>query len=139
VHKYRVDENFRGYDSTASQKAIAELSFEAGGLPVLPLGFDGTKKWQYLNAMKILMGRELLEAPEIDGLRKQLSRYKIPDTKIAQDLVSAMAMCCFLMYPLYRSAYPEMDEDGDLRSWGTSVMVGRNSRRSYDRGGRWSR
>lgn len=139
VFKYRVDENFRGYDSTSSQKAIAELSFEAGGMPVLPLGFDGTKKWQYLNAMKILMGRELLEAPEIDGLRKQLSRYKIPDTKIAQDLVSAMAMCCFLMYPLYRSAYPEVDEPGELRNWGTTAMVGRNSRRNYDRGGRWTR
>ena len=139
VYRYRVDQNFRGYDSTSNQKAIAELSFEAGGLPVLPLGFDGIKKWQYLNSLKILMGKELLEAPEIDGLRKQLSRYRIPDTKIAQDLVSSMAMCCFLMYPLYRTAYPEVDEGGDIRTWGTGTIVGRNSRRSYDRGGRWSR
>jgi hypothetical protein len=139
IFKYRVDENFRGYDSTASQKAIAELSFEAGGLPVLPLGFDGTKKWQYLNAMKILLGKELLEAPEIDGLRKQLSRYRIPDTKIAQDLVSAMAMCCFLLYPLYRSAYPENAEDDDAVSRYSFTGISRNARRTYSRGGRWSR
>jgi hypothetical protein len=139
IHKYRVDEMYRGYDSTASQKAIAELSFEAGGLPVLPLGFDGIKKWQYLNALKIILGRELLKAPEIDGLRKQLSRYRIPDTKISQDLVSAMAMCAFLMYPLYRMAYPEVDEGQDLRTWGVSDPISRNTRRHYDRGGRGAR
>lgn len=139
IYKYKVDQNFRGYDSTSNQKAIAELSFEAGGLPVLPLGFDGIKKWQYLNSLKILMGKELLSAPEINGLRKQLSRYRIPDTKIAQDLVSSMAMCCFLMYPLYRMAYPEMDEAGDIRTWGTGDIAGRNSRRHYSRGGRGSR
>jgi hypothetical protein len=139
IYKYKVDQNFRGYDSTSNQKAIAELSFEAGGLPVLPLGFDGIKKWQYLNSLKILMGKELLSAPEINGLRKQLSRYRIPDTKIAQDLVSSMSMCCFLMYPLYRMAYPEMDEAGDIRTWGTGDIAGRNSRRHYGRGGRGSR
>lgn len=139
IYKYKVDQSFRGYDSTSNQKAIAELSFEAGGLPVLPLGFDGIKKWQYLNSLKILMGKELLSAPEINGLRKQLSRYRIPDTKIAQDLVSSMAMCCFLMYPLYRMAYPEMDEAGDIRTWGTGDIAGRNSRRHYGRGGRGSR
>ena len=137
--RYKVDQNFRGYDSTSNQKAIAELSFEAGGLPVLPRGFDGIKKWQYLNSLKILMGKELLVAPEINGLRKQLSRYRIPDTKIAQDLVSSMSMCCFLMYPLYRMAYPEMDEAGDIRTWGTGDIAGRNSRRHYSRGGRGSR
>ena len=139
IHKYRVDEMYRGYDSTASQKAIAELSFEAGGLPVLPLGFDGMKKWQYLNALKILLGKELLKAPEIDGLRKQLSRYRIPDTKISQDLVSSMSMCAFLMYPLYRMAYPEVDEGQDIRTWGLADIPGRDDRRHYSRGGRGAR
>lgn len=139
IHKYKVDEMYRGYDSTASQKAIAELSFEAGGMPVLPLGFDGVKKWQYLNALKIILGRELMKSPEIDGLRKQLTRYRIPDAKIAQDLVSSMAMCAFLMYPLYRMAYPEVDEDKDIRTWGNFDFPGRNARRTYDRGGRGAR
>ena len=140
AHKYHVAEAFRGYDSTAAQKAIAELSFEAGGMPVQTLGFDGQKKWFYLNALKLILGKQLLKAPSINAIRKQLTRYRIPDTKIAQDIVSTISMGCFLLYPLYRTAYPEV-VDATEKANQTAAHASRGfyrSPRSRDTRSRWS-
>lgn len=131
--KYKVGEQFRGYDSTSNQKAIAELSFEAGGLSVIPLGFDGVKKWQYLNALKLILGKGLLSAPEIHGLRQQLTRYRIPDAKIAQDLVSACSMGAFLLYPLYRMAYPEDVDSREAAAVKPVADLGRDYRPVFNR------
>lgn len=131
--KYRVPIDFRGYDSTSNQKAIAELSWQQNGLEVIPLGFDGVKKWMYLNALQLLLGKSLLEMPKIDAIRRQLTRYVIPDKKIPQDLVSILSMACFLLHPLYRMAYPEVDDSpsGNLRQ--EPAKYGRDYRPSFDR------
>jgi hypothetical protein len=131
--QYQVPPEFRGYDSTSNQKAIAELSWESRGMEVIPLGFDGIKKWMYLNALQLILGKGLLLLPKMDPIRRQLTRYVIPDKKIPQDIVSMLAMACFLLFPLYRMAYPEIDEtdEGQLRSEPSSY--GRDYRPSYDR------
>lgn len=109
---YRVPSMFRGLDSTATQKGIAELAWTSEDIDVNPLGFDGQKKWMYINSLKMLAGKNLIQIPAgIKGIENQVRSYVIPDKKIAQDIVSCLAMSAFLMYPLYLSEYPEYEED----------------------------
>ena len=105
---YHVPNNFRGYDSTSTQRHIAELAWASGDDQVIPLSFDGAKKWEYINAAKLLMSKGLLMAPSgLKGLEKQLRDYRLPDKKLSQDLVTTLCMSAFLMFPLYRDSYPE--------------------------------
>lgn len=108
--RYKVPESLRGYDSTSSQKAIAELAWSTGEAAVVPLSFDGAKKWQYINSVKILLSKGLLRAPLIAGFQEQIRNYKLPDKKLPQDIVSTLCMACHLMIPLYREAYPDEQE-----------------------------
>ena len=106
--KFHVPNNFRGYDSTSTQRHIAELAWASGDDQVIPLSFDGAKKWEYINAAKLLMSKGLLMAPSgLKGLEKQLRDYRLPDKKLSQDLVTTLCMSAFLMFPLYRDSYPE--------------------------------
>jgi hypothetical protein len=67
---YKVPTLFCGYDSTSSQKHIAELAWQTGEAEVTPLGFDGAKKFMYLNSAKLLMSKGLLQIPKgIDASR----------------------------------------------------------------------
>ena len=48
----------------------------------------------------------------LKGLEKQLRDYRLPDKKLAQDLVSTLCMASYLMFPLYKDSYPsDQDED----------------------------
>ena len=141
---YRVPNSFRGYDSTAAQRHIAELAWSAGEKDVIPLGFDGVKKWEYLNAAKILMSKGLLQIPSgVSGFERQLRGYHLPDKKLAQDIVATLCMACFLMYPLYLEEYPDEEyttKDEDMARFFAEVSS-RDSRptdRSSARSGsRW--
>jgi hypothetical protein len=110
---YRVAGQFKGYDSTSSQKALAELAWQTGEQPVQPLGFDGAKKWMYINSAKVLMSKGMLIAPRIQGFEKQLRNYRLPDKKLEQDIVSAFCMAAHLMIPLYREEYPDDENTVD--------------------------
>lgn len=109
--KYAVPPDYRGYDSTGTQKAIAELAFAQGESAVIPMDFSGSKKQMYLSALKLIMGKGKLKIPyEVWGIRDQLQKYQLPDSKMPQDIVSCLAMGAFLMFPLYLSEYP-LDDD----------------------------
>jgi hypothetical protein len=136
VLKYEIPARYRGYDSTASQKAIAELSWQQEGMEVMPMGFDGAKKWMYLNALKLILGKGLMESPEIHGIRQQLSRYHLPDKKIAQDIVAVFCMGAYMLFPLYREKYPAWEKDFSTKSGKETTDLGRDSRRSYGRSSR---
>ena len=127
---YRVPEIFRGYDATGAQKHMSELAWQVGEDAVVPMGFEGSKKYEYLNALKILLSKFLIQAPKgINGLENQLRNYRLPDKKIAQDLVSTLCMACFLMFPLYRDEYPEeMNEEQSEEMYRNMVA---QSSRSY--------
>lgn len=129
MHRYRVLPYFRGYDSTSTQKAIAELAWQTDEERVVPLGFDGVKKWEYINAAKILMSKHLVKSPPIPGLEKQLRDYALPDKKLQQDLVSAFCMACHLMMPLYKEVYP--DEEDDISPEGQNRWFAQITGRSY--------
>jgi hypothetical protein len=127
--RYRVMPEFRGYDSTSSQKALAELAFTSGEGEVVPLGFEGQKKWEYLSALKLLLSRQVLQIPDgIEGIIRQLRRYCLPDKKIPQDIVAVLSMIARLIYPLYLTAYPEQEEDDEEETGVVIAQVGRYSR-----------
>ena len=136
IVKYKIPEGFRGYDSTGTQKAMAELSWESRGISVVPMGFDGAKKWMYLNALRLILSKGLMKSPRFNGIRQQLVRYRVPDKKIAQDIVATICMGSFMLYPLYRAEYPEYDEDGPDRNSEGFARYGRDHRASYNRQGK---
>lgn len=141
VSNYRVPLYYRGYDSTASQKHLAELAWQAGEEAVTPLGFDGAKKYEYLSAVKILLSKGLLQAPKgISGLERQLRDYRLPDKKLAQDTVSTLCMAAYLMFPLYREAYPDEEETDKTKTEDIIIAAAysrdhRSGRRDSNRGG----
>jgi len=105
---FAIPPEYRGYDSTGTQKLLAELSNISGDMQVIPMDFTGGRKFAYLSAMKLLMGKGLWSIPgDIWGIKTQIKNYQLPDTKMPQDIVSALAMVAFLMYPLYLAEYPD--------------------------------
>lgn len=112
--KYAIPPDFRGYDSTGTQKMLAELAFAQGEVGVVPMDFSGSKKQMYLSALKLIMGKGKLKVPSgIWGIKDQLRKYQLPDKKMPQDIVSCLAMAAYLMFPLYLSEYPD-DENTNL-------------------------
>jgi len=76
------------FDATGVQKSFDEIVFRQWGLMAEGVDLSGMKKAAGLTAAKILLGRGLLKGPFISGVRQQLTSYILPDTKIAQDIVS---------------------------------------------------
>ena len=137
AHQYKVPNSFRAYDSTSTQRHIAELANMTGEDAVVPLGFDGVKKWEYINAAKLLMSKGLLMAPSgLKGLEKQLRDYRLPDKKLAQDLVSTLCMASYLMFPLYKDTYPSDIDDDQAKENSRKLVeiLDRNFRPDDDRG-----
>jgi len=138
--KYRVPESFRGFDSTSTQRYMAELAWMSADEAVVPLGFEGGKKYQYLNAAKMLLAKNKLQIPDgIRPIQQQIKRYRLPDHKVVQDIVASFCMCCQLMFPLYVTEYGEIDDYGVEREAQAGAMVevsSRWSRQGYDRNAR---
>jgi hypothetical protein len=79
------------FDATGAQKAMDELAFSDVGEGILVEGMNlAGRKQAYHNAIKLIMQRGLLRYPYIRGLRRQLAQYAFPDTKLSQDIVSAL-------------------------------------------------
>jgi hypothetical protein len=92
--KYRPE--VAGFDSTGTQKGWDELIFEKDGLLVEQINFQG-QKMLMLNSLKLMMQGRTVKYPFIKGFRQQLSRYVLPDTKLAQDIVACTIMAAHLM------------------------------------------
>lgn len=86
------------YDATGGQKVLSETSF-ARFSQVLPIDLSGIKKKMHMITLKLLMQKERLGLPrEIKGLYTQFLHYKIPDEKLAQDIVSTFFVWAGLMW-----------------------------------------
>lgn len=82
------------YDATAGQKVYSEFPFK-GMDDIIPIDLSGSgvKKKSHLNTLKIKMLQGHILWPfGIKGLRWQFLKYKLPDEKIAQDIVSAFVI-----------------------------------------------
>lgn len=89
-----------GFDSTGGQKVHSELSF-AQYTSIWGVDMSNAKKRSFIVTTKLLMQKQRLRIPQnIKGLTSQLLKYKLPDEKIPQDIVSCilvLAGCLWLM------------------------------------------
>ena len=99
-----------GFDSTGLQKHLDELSFQVEDLQVIGLNFQGLKSFM-LRALQLFMAKSLFHWPDkIKGISFQLSRYRLPDTKIPQDVVATLMMAAWMLEQLFwDGAVPDDD------------------------------
>ena len=89
------------FDTTGPQQAINELTFAADGLNVEGVSLAGNTKNESLSSLRFLMDHGLIRFPDIPMLVFQLTRYRLPDRKIAQDIVSAMIVAAYWLKRLF--------------------------------------
>jgi hypothetical protein len=81
-------------ETTGPQKSLAEYAFTLGlnGQQMLiePIDMSGNRKNEAIQAAIQLYQRGLFRTPFVRGMRGQLVGFDLPDTKIAQDIVSAI-------------------------------------------------
>lgn len=97
------------FDSTGTQKMMNELVFERDSIIVQGLNMTGYKH-VYNTELKLLMDKQLMKFPGIPAIRSQLGNYKIPDTKLAQDVVATMQMSAGYLRKFY---YVSKDDDNE--------------------------
>jgi hypothetical protein len=122
------------FDSTGTQKGFDELVFATMELHAQGMDMAQNGKYLALNSLKFFMGKYLMQFPYISHLVNQLTNYRLPDTKIAQDLVMTMAMSAAYMRRFYYEDIP--DDETLARTRATTRTVNRYERDSIDRNSR---
>ena len=110
-YRYALDKYspvYKGIDATGPQKALDELAFDDLGIALDNLNFQ-KDKYAMLNSLRVLIQNEGLKIPFIKGFRQQLINYRLPDNKIAQDIVSALMGATHLAK--YVNQSPETDQE----------------------------
>ena len=130
-------------DNTGPQKNSAELitahyivGEHKSVAAITGMDFSNTKKYAYLGALRLCLGEHMFSWSRLlKGISSQLKKYDpIKDTgadaKLAQDIVSVMAMGAYAI----RAYYPQRSQPDD-----TSTGDGKNEARQsiirYSRGG----
>jgi hypothetical protein len=118
------------FDSTGTQKGFDELAFTVQHLLAEGMNMQG-EKFLALNAAKVMLGKMYLRFPALRGLTHQLTHYRLPDTKIRQDITMTFAMSCNWLRRLLWGYSDETDEELAVSS--------DRAARSTDRAARTSR
>jgi len=109
------------FDSTGMQKAFDELAFTTEGLLAEGMNLQGEKRLM-INHLKIMLGKIMFRFPRIKGITHQLTHYKLPDTRIRQDITSVLMMTAgWLRRKLWDTA--NLDEEDEI-----SLSQSRNAR-----------
>jgi hypothetical protein len=67
------------------------------------VGLQANKKFKNLNLLKKLMADGKIQIPTIEHAYSQLSKYRLPDDKLRQDIVSMLIIFAALMEPVIAS------------------------------------
>ena len=81
-----------GFDATGPQSGYGHFVHGLHMLNPWEVKMGGGTKYIYLNAAKTLMSRGKFAFPNIPMLFAQLSKYKLPDDKLRQDLVATLTV-----------------------------------------------
>jgi terminase large subunit-like protein len=100
------------FDSTGPQAGYERLVPHLNDIHASGVSMGGNNKFIFLNTTKRLAARGLFNFPSISGIFQQLSRYKLPDTKLKQDIVSTLLVASAWLESVFYSA---MNEDYDER------------------------
>lgn len=124
-------------ESTGPQKSFAEYAFTLGlhgqQMLVEEADMSGNKKMVALQAAIQLMQRGLVVIPFIRGLRSQFTAYELPDTKLAQDIVSAFMVAAdwlrrWRIWDLFGGPDETSDETEDDADYSRSRLDSRPTR-----------
>lgn len=124
------------FDATAGQHVYSQLSFR-GMDDIIPIDLagSGVKKKSYINTLKLKMLSGKLKWPkEIPGLRWQFLKYKLPDEKIAQDIVSAFIVFAGYLWWLGIEGPSNKEDDPDRFQPQPANLRDRHSRPTWNRG-----
>ena len=107
-------------ETTGPQKSLAEYAFTLGlsghQMLIEPMDMSGNRKNEALQAAIQLYQRGLFRTPFVRGMRNQLVGYDLPDTKLAQDIVSAIATAsAWLRKWRIWNLFDQLDDDDDSR------------------------
>jgi hypothetical protein len=118
------------FDSTGTQKGFDELYFAVNKLAATGLNMAGNGKYHAINAAKFFLSKGLMQFPTLPHLMSQLTNYKLPDTKIRQDLVMCFCMSALFMQRYFFIDIGDDEEEGVDRP---TRPAGRHDRSGGDR------
>lgn len=107
-----------GIDSTSTQKYMAEILNIQYDEKIMGLDFSGGKRDGYLNALRICLEANMFQwQTSVIGIASQLGAYdrnldRTVASKLAQDIVAAMAMAAFVLRAHFGVIGDENGEDG---------------------------
>ena len=99
-----------GFDSTGLQSGY-ERTPELSRLFPTPVNLGGAHKYIYLTLTKKIMADGLFQVPNIIHLFSQLSKYRLPDEKLRQDLVMTLLITSALLEPLFYTRHKSAPGD----------------------------
>jgi hypothetical protein len=129
VERYHASGN-NGFDSTGLQAIQNQLVFSDLGLKAEGIPMTTQTKFACLSSARYFMGKGLIRFPFIPHLAAQMSRYKLPDDKIPQDLVMTLIMSAWFLHRYYWED-PSTERE-DMTPDGQKV-VDRYNRGAFDR------
>lgn len=112
IEQYRA-QGQNAFDSTGVQKGLEELAYTTEDMIAEGMSMTGNK-YLHLNAAKQFFTKKLWLMPYLKGLSHQLTHYRIPDTKIRQDIVMVIAMSAGWMRRLLWGYADEEDSGIDM-------------------------
>ena len=99
--------SWNGYDSTGPSGAGYDRLYAIKDLLAQPIGMQGQNKFTYLNLLKKTMADGKIQIPSIEHVFNQLSKYRLPDDKLRQDIVSMLIVFIGLVQPIMVNALTE--------------------------------
>ncbi|NIV30498.1 MAG: hypothetical protein GWN58_13670 [Anaerolineae bacterium] len=100
---------YSAFDATGVQKGFDELVFAQRGMLMEGINVQG-QKMQMVLALKLILGKQKLLMPkEVQGIWMQLGGWRMPDTKLRQDIASCLFMAASVLNRLF--VIDETDEE----------------------------
>lgn len=100
-----------GFDATGPQSGYEDLVYIIQEVMAEKFYMTSGRKWAALNAAKVMCSHGLIQVPSLPLLQAQMSKYRIPDDKIAQDLVMCLSMSCLWLERLWHITYDNEQEE----------------------------
>ena len=92
---------YTAFDASGTQKGFDELVFAQKGMLVEGVQVN-TNKMRMVVALKLILGKQKLLMPrEIQGIWMQLAGWRMPDTKLRQDIASCLFIAADVLNRLF--------------------------------------
>ena len=104
---------YTAFDASGTQKGFDELVFAQKGMLVEGVQVNANKM-RMVVALKLILGKQKLLMPkEIQGIWMQLAGWRMPDTKLRQDIASCLFIAADVLNRLFIiDEEQEAEEDG---------------------------